>query len=1144
MANPFDQFDQAATPANPFDQFDAAKAPATFDERFGNGPMAVAPEKPGVLEDVAKTIPSALARGTAGVVGIPGMLSSVPDWLFSKIDGISPEEMQRRRAEIAENQRKTLGFSIPRAEDVLTPEKVTGAIEGVTGPLYKPQTTPGRYIGAVAEMAPGVVMGGGTAWERALSTIGAGIGSEGGGDLFHGTWFEPYAKIVGGILGGVTGAVAPSATSRTFAGVKDTAKSATAPMREQGQRELAGKELLNRAENPTAFRAALEDPATMSPGAKPGEMVPGSMPTTFQRTGDMGIGSLEREVATANPADFMTRRAEQNAARVGALDAVQPTGSAADVSNLLRQQVQHIDDQSQALVDRYATQARQAADAIPTLGADDVGEGMRAALAARNASLKAQERSLWKAVDPDGSLTLNVTPLRSTAEAIERRVSPSAAPIAGEERAVMDVIRGYGDDLPFRELTDLRSRISTAMREERRAVGESPVLGRLTQLRGALENTIDTAVQRRVAQEADAVATGAMRAEDTMAARLRAETEQWRDARAAATGTNPGSGDYGPAGGGASTFSRDAGAEVPGAGRSGNAPGGQGLSGNTPLDEAAAERLRAASAATRERKGTFNQGPVGETLKTTGMAGDFRSLDSAVPGKFFRPGAEGAERVGLYRQAVGDTARSDADMALAAATSLRQSRVIRPDGTVDPARFTTWQQQHGPALSAVPGLRDQFSTAARASEAMATAAALRREALDAAQAGIVGKLIGVTDPQDVVKAIGGIFGKQNGVQEMRNLVLRARATPEGMAGLRKAVADHINSKLMTNAEAATSGTNLISANAFQNFVKQNRDTLRQVFTPQEVVMMERIAQDITRANRSVTAVKLPGGSNTPQDLAAQAAKGHESLLSRILRLKQAESTGAGAAAGWLIGGLPGAAAGAAAGWVNSARHAGMQKVQDIVKEALLDPALARTLLKEAPAKMDRGPWLELGRQLGRLSVFGAEGAASDRQDRLARKTGGRVEPTEAQKEAGNYAMTHTSFQGLPLSIETKRSQVRSGVSADGKEWSVKMPADYGYVKRTEGADGDHVDAYLGPDKDAKMAWVVDQVDPKTRAFDEHKIMLGFKNRGHAESTYRAGFSDGKGGKRIGAITALDIPSLKNWLSSSKTKKPLGLRGNS
>lgn len=952
-------------------------------------------DEPGIAEDVAKSIPSGLARGAAGVAGIPGLLQSGADWLAGQSAGrvenllkgrgfIAPtaEERANRAKEVEEDRRKHSTFFIPGAGDVMTPENVQAAIEAATGPLYKPKTTAGRYTGAVAEMAPGMVMGGGSLVERGLSALGAGVGSEGLHDLTKDTWFEPYAKPVGAIAGGLTGALAPAAAERAVTRGKEAVAGATAPFTQSGRERLAGGELTRRAENPIALRAALEDPATMSPGAKVGEIVPGSMPTTFQRTGDMGIGALEREVATANPTDFMTRRAEQNAARVGALEGMQPTGSASDVSALLRQQLQHIDDQSQAIVDRVGRHAQGAANAIPSPGAEDVGEAMRAALTSRNAALKAQERSLWNAVDPDGSLALDVSPLRAAARTVESRVSPTAKPIAGEERAIIDAINSSDPVLPFRDLTDLRSRISTAMREERRAAGESPVLARLTQLRGALENTIDTAVQRRVAQEAEAVASGAMRAEDTIEANLRRWQNEWQSNRSAATGTGDSSGATGYAGSRA--------APVPGVGRAEGSSGigsrvsagDQGLPGQPlvpNLDEAAAERLRAASAATRERKATFNQGPVGETLRTNGMAGDFRSLDSSVPSKFFRAGAEGAERANLYRNAVGDAAQANADLAQAAAASLRQSRAFRPDGTLDPVRFAAWQQAHRPALDAVPGLRNQFSNAARASEAMETAARLRREALDAAQSGIVGKLIGVNDPQDVAKTVGALFGRQNAVQEMRDLATRARATPAGIAGLRKAITDHINTKLMTNAEAATSGTNLISANAFQNFVKQNRDTLRQVFTAQEVEMMGRIAEDITRANRSVTAIKLPGGSNTPQDLLA--AAGNQSLLGRILSLTKASGPVAGAGAGWVVGNLPGAVAGAGLGWANAARNAGMQKVQELVKEALLDPALARTLLKKAPAKMDRGPWLELGRQLNRLRVFGAEGAASERTEK-------------------------------------------------------------------------------------------------------------------------------------------------------------------
>lgn len=159
--------------------------------------------------------------------------------------------------------------------------------------------------------------------------------------------------------------------------------------------------------------------------------------------------------------------------------------------------------------------------------------------------------------------------------------------------------------------------------------------------------------------------------------------------------------------------------------------------------------------------------------------------------------------------------------------------------------------------------------------------------------------------------------------------------------------------------------------------------------------------------------------------------------------------------------------------------------------------------------------------------------------RQAFRDGGRVQPTEAQKQAGNYRKERMTFQGLPISVETKKGQARSGIGADGNAWSVKMPADYGYIRKTEGADGDHVDCYIGPDADAPRVWVIDQVDPKTRIFDEHKLMLGFKSRGHAELTYRAGFSDGKGGRRIGAITEMTVPQLKAWLQDrAKTQEPM------
>jgi len=164
-------------------------------------------------------------------------------------------------------------------------------------------------------------------------------------------------------------------------------------------------------------------------------------------------------------------------------------------------------------------------------------------------------------------------------------------------------------------------------------------------------------------------------------------------------------------------------------------------------------------------------------------------------------------------------------------------------------------------------------------------------------------------------------------------------------------------------------------------------------------------------------------------------------------------------------------------------------------------------------------------------------------DRTARFAGGRVEtnPTDAQKEAGNYRKGHTTFQGLGITIENPKGSKRSGVDGGGKRWSVTMPAHYGYIKRTEGADGDHVDVYLGPSKDSKRVFVVDQQDHRTKAFDEHKVMLGYEREADALAAYKRAFSDGNGGARIKHVTEMSIGEFKIWLRHCNTKKPVKSR---
>lgn len=147
-------------------------------------------------------------------------------------------------------------------------------------------------------------------------------------------------------------------------------------------------------------------------------------------------------------------------------------------------------------------------------------------------------------------------------------------------------------------------------------------------------------------------------------------------------------------------------------------------------------------------------------------------------------------------------------------------------------------------------------------------------------------------------------------------------------------------------------------------------------------------------------------------------------------------------------------------------------------------------------------------------------------------------PTPAQSRVGNYKKTHTRIHGLDIAIETPKGGIRKG-----KGWEVKTPYHYGYIKRTEGADGDHVDVCIGPHPEGETVFVIDQKDAETGKFDEHKVMLGYRMREDAIADYVKGFSDGKGRMRLGPLTRLTIHEFKEWLKKHDTTKALRGQGH-
>lgn len=128
--------------------------------------------------------------------------------------------------------------------------------------------------------------------------------------------------------------------------------------------------------------------------------------------------------------------------------------------------------------------------------------------------------------------------------------------------------------------------------------------------------------------------------------------------------------------------------------------------------------------------------------------------------------------------------------------------------------------------------------------------------------------------------------------------------------------------------------------------------------------------------------------------------------------------------------------------------------------------------------------------------------------------------------SGHKLQDRYNFAGLKISIENKKGSTRSGTDKDGHEWKTYMHYDYGYIRGTEGVDGDHLDCYIGDNENAKNVYIIHQNDPVTHKYDEDKCMLGFNTLEEAKEAYkkqydRVGF--------MGSITTMSIEEFKDYV---------------
>lgn len=160
-------------------------------------------DKPSTAVDVAKSAGTGLGKGVLGIGGMIGDLSDLGAKGLEHATNFVSDKLGVERYKRPE--KPSILNNIP------TSQSLQKAVEdNVTGEFYKPQTTAGKYAMTTGEILPSVMAGPGRMGAKLLSGVGAGVGSEGAGQLTEGSAAEPYARIAGAMLGGL----APMAAGR------------------------------------------------------------------------------------------------------------------------------------------------------------------------------------------------------------------------------------------------------------------------------------------------------------------------------------------------------------------------------------------------------------------------------------------------------------------------------------------------------------------------------------------------------------------------------------------------------------------------------------------------------------------------------------------------------------------------------------------------------------------------------------------------------------------------------------------------------------------------------------------------------------------------------------------------------------------
>ena len=121
------------------------------------------------------------------------------------------------------------------------------------------------------------------------------------------------------------------------------------------------------------------------------------------------------------------------------------------------------------------------------------------------------------------------------------------------------------------------------------------------------------------------------------------------------------------------------------------------------------------------------------------------------------------------------------------------------------------------------------------------------------------------------------------------------------------------------------------------------------------------------------------------------------------------------------------------------------------------------------------------------------------------------------------------FQGIEIHLDRPKGLIMTGTDKEGKEWTRGYKYDYGFIPKTLGGDGDGLDVFIGPDKDASETyWAIQNKDDGS--FDEYKVFLGFTSRDAATGAFR----DHIPVKYLGGMVSMRLDMMKAMLGMHPT----------